>query len=250
MVIGCLHEPADLWHLPKNGQPGPIRNGGQSWLCLTVNDSLLETTVPWSVEVRKVSLAPCDGRPSQDFFMPEREWAAGCIGVIRWALDHNYQLASRLGEAVMSKMRYQHDALWDVRFWERGWVLSASAQRMLLHTLVILALVLLLLQAFCLLRTFFIYINLFFVALWNGPTGICATTIATAQHCPSRARELFWGISQAKNVEVHNLYNSNRMARVQRAVWVMQPLLSLVLIGNIRSRPREMIWSFFDPPEI
>ena len=150
-------------------------------------------------------MAPCQGRPSQDFIMPDQQWIHGCGGAIKWAVDPRFHLSVNAGEAVLKKMDDSpkgHNELWYVPGWERGWVLSASAQRMLLHTLVILALVLLLLQAFCLLRTFFVYINLFFAALWNGPTGICATTIATAQRCVSRTRELFRRISEAKNAEI------------------------------------------------
>jgi len=224
--------------------------------CITVNEPLLENVPPALPAYRKnvmrrLFMAPCHGRPSQDFVMPDQRWIFGCGGAIRWAVDPQFHLRVHVGEAVLIKTESPEDdfELWYVHFWERGWILTAGAQIITLRACSGVALLLLMLQALRLLRALGFALKLFVDACLNSRMGTLVAVRASARCCAARARQLFRGISKEKDNEVVSLYNARRVARVQYAMWVMQPVMSLVLLGNFHRWQGEMIWSVFSSHE-
>jgi len=144
---------------------------------------------------------------------------------------------------------FPHSELWYVDFWESSLVMTARAQITLLHACSAITLVLLLFQALRLLREFCLALKPCVNACLNSHADTRTAVLAIAGRFASRALQRFQSICKGKDADVLHHYNSRRIARVQGAMWIIQPVFSLILLGNIHSRPGAMIWSFFDPPE-
>jgi len=227
----CRNGPKEKWHLPMPGNPGPIRNAAQDWLCLTGNESLPDEASSWtfSVKLRTVFLASCDGRPSQDFILPARQWIQGCNGAIKWVLDPDYQLAPSNGEAVLRKMHRDYATWWATPLYP-GYVLTLIEYVRLWNALVIISLVVFLIQMLLLLRQCCIAAK-GFITCRTGSMGNCAMRLAHIQL--TKVWQLLQSMKKSNDAEVIRVYNSNRVARVHGAIRITKPVISFVVLWNL-----------------